>query len=277
MALSEKDVVKIIEKEGPVLPAEITAELNTNTIILSAVLSELVKDGEVKFSHKKIGNSPLYFIPGQEKDVRERLLSHLKLPEKKVLEFFKKNKLVLKSNLTPQQRFVVNQLKDFVKPVEIKIKGDEKTFYKYYSLKMSVIEDELKRMSNPKKKKKKKKKKKEEKKSQKKLVEDDEELKINNQVQKIFEKLNIKPLSKEVIRKGSEVDYIGITRDDISQKYLIKFKKRKRLNDKDLSLYFLKSLEEKMPCIIVTKARLTKKAKKMMETDIGEMVKVVKL
>lgn len=283
MPATKEEVVRLIKLKGPVLPAEITAELETNTIILSAILSELIKDGLVLFSHKKIGSSPLYYLLGQEDVMRKKLLPNLSIIEKKTLEFFENNKLMLRSNLSPQQRLVVNQINDFVKPIELKIKGEEKTFYRHYSLDISVIEQELKNMASPKKLVKKKKQEEEPPKNQKKLFVNlekenvPEHLSINSSVQKLFDKLGLKPISKEVIKKGSEVNYVAVTRNIIGQKYFVKIKKRGRINEKDLSMIYLEAINKKMPCLMITRAKLTKKAEQLLEKNIGDYIKIIKL
>ena len=54
-------LLKIVQDKGPLLPAQINRELNTNVLFASAMLSEMVDAKKLRLSSMKIGGSPLYY------------------------------------------------------------------------------------------------------------------------------------------------------------------------------------------------------------------------
>jgi len=142
----KSEIVGLIRSLGPIVPAEISSKLKVNSVIVSALLSELIREKVIKYSHKKVGSSPLYYIAGQEDRVRKRLLPELKIPERKIVEFFEENKLALRDGLAPQQRFMVDELEDFITKITLTINGEEKIFYKNYSVSEQELLKDMKNM-----------------------------------------------------------------------------------------------------------------------------------
>lgn len=295
---------------GPIVPSEITRKLETDSMIISALISELIKEGLVFYSHKKIGSSPLYYVKGQESKMRERLEPELNIAEKKIVEFFEKNKLMLKANLSPQQRYMVDDLRDFVTPLTLNINGEDKIFYKHYSISTQTIYDELKKKKIIKKVKTDKsapqsrlfdtpRKEFENKQDTKKVVEEkfgennekkEEEYtpkveRLKDEVEyeefddlseKFFTQYNLKVLEAESIRKNSEANFIVLTNYRIPQKYFVKYYKKKRISEKDINNAYTQSQLHKMPCIIITIGKLSKKSEESLE-KLGSYVNVIKL
>ncbi len=293
----KEEILRLIREKGPVFPSEITNELKTNSLILSAYLTELIKEGKLFYSHKKVGNSPLYYIKGQEDLVRKRLYPELKIPERKIVDFFEKNKLVLKSKMTPQQRFMVDELRDFITPLTIKINGKEHLFYKHYSITTQQIYNELNRMD---KKVEHKVVKKEEPKGQVKLFTDNkvepiqekkEERTVQMKKEVVKEEHNEVPIKEaekigkllslavekyNIVKKGKEIDLVGVVNNPIRQRYFVKYLNKKNINENDIGKVFVESQIKRMPAIIVTKGKITKGAKKVV-SEIGDYIKVVKV
>ncbi|MBN1923848.1 MAG: hypothetical protein JW791_03765 [Nanoarchaeota archaeon] len=284
-------IVELIKSLGPIVPSEITSKLESNSVIISALISELIKEGVVKYSHKKIGSSPLYYLPGQENEVRKRLTPELKIPERKIVEFFDEKKLVLKNNLSPQQRFMVDDLKDFITPLTLNINGEDKIFYKHYSISTQAIYDDM----NKKKIKPAKVKSEGEKvkqmslfnspaaktenkiKNQEVLVEAKNELEsFDDLSDQFFTQYNLTLLESEVIKKGKEANFVVKAGYRIPQKYFVKYYKKKNLNEKDVSKAYADSQVKKMPCLIITIGKFSKKAEKLSES-LGNFVNIIKL
>ena len=59
-------ILEIISRKGPVIPVQVSKEINDNVLMASARLSELLSSKKVKISSLKVGGSPLYYLPGQE-------------------------------------------------------------------------------------------------------------------------------------------------------------------------------------------------------------------
>jgi len=55
-----------VRQYGPVLPVTVSKSVGLNTIMVGAMLSELIANKLVKITSCKIGSSPLYYVVGQE-------------------------------------------------------------------------------------------------------------------------------------------------------------------------------------------------------------------
>jgi hypothetical protein len=142
----EEKIMQLVRMSGPTLPNAVAKQLNTEIYLASAILSGLVQNGHLKLSSRRIGSSPLYYVPGQENRVRERLHKELNELEKKTLERVKDLKVAFTEELYPQERFLVNELKDFVEALTLNSDGQELKLWKHYS----VSQDELNSIINSK-------------------------------------------------------------------------------------------------------------------------------
>lgn len=140
MADQRDDIIRFIQNNGPVLPVQIAKLLNTNILFSSAMLSELVDRKILRISHASIGGSPLYFLPGQESLMDERLSKSLSGKEKEAYELIKKEKVVLEKGLEPWQRIAVKSLKDFASPLNVVMENSQETFWKYHLVNESETE-----------------------------------------------------------------------------------------------------------------------------------------
>jgi len=69
--ITKDQVLQLIRMKGPVIPANISKEINQNLLVSSAILAELSSKKDVKVSNLKIGGSPLYYLDGQESRLQE--------------------------------------------------------------------------------------------------------------------------------------------------------------------------------------------------------------
>ncbi len=131
-------VFDIVKEKGPVLPAQIVSEVGSRTgkqtdmFFIGAILSELMSAGQVKMSHAKLGGSRMYYCPGQESKL-ESLYEHLNDKEQKAFDLLKEKKILRNSEQEPVIRVALSQLKDFAKPIEVKLQQNE-TFWRWHSL-----------------------------------------------------------------------------------------------------------------------------------------------
>ena len=133
MGNAEK-IINYIRINGPSLPTQIAKLLETDSIIASAMLSDLVSKGLIKISSLKKGGSPLYYLPNRERDL-EKFSTELSGYEKEAYELLKKDKILLNKQLSPQHRVAMSNIKDFAKPVVVKLgDGTEIKFFKWYEL-----------------------------------------------------------------------------------------------------------------------------------------------
>ena len=80
--------LSFVKREGPILPAQLAKEINTNILLSSAILSELAENKQVLVTSIKKGGSPLYYISGQEEKLQE-LSRFLSVGDKVVYESLK--------------------------------------------------------------------------------------------------------------------------------------------------------------------------------------------
>lgn len=132
MADQREGIINFIRYNGPVLPVQIAKHVNTNILFASAMLSELVSARHLKMSRAAIGGSPLYYLPGQEALMDERLSTSLKGREKEAYKLLKDNKVLREVDLEPWQRIAVKSLTDFSVPLSVKYNGGVENFWKHH-------------------------------------------------------------------------------------------------------------------------------------------------
>ena len=140
----KEKILLILREKGPGLPVHIASETGLSPLFAAAFLSELVSEKKIKISHMKVGNSPVYFLPGQEY-LLERFTGHLKSKEKDAFMLLKEKKFLKDSEQHPAIRVALRSIRDFAIPFK---KADE-IFWRYFS----VPETEVKVKEKPKPKK----------------------------------------------------------------------------------------------------------------------------
>ena len=125
----KEKIISFIEMRGPSLPVHIGKEINTSILFTSAFLSELISEKRLKISKLNVGNSSLYFIPGQER-LLEGFSQHLKSKEKEAFELLKQKRALKDSEQHPAIRVALREIKDFAIP----FKKDGELFWKYLTL-----------------------------------------------------------------------------------------------------------------------------------------------
>lgn len=277
------EIVNFLKINGPSLPNEIARKINKPLLITSAILSEMVNEKRIKISHMKIGSSPLYFLDGQENQL-EKFEKYLKNKEKEALNLLKKNKILNNENLEPSIRVALSNIKDFAKPIRIKIKEKEIVFWKYFLVNNKEVEEIVKNIIEKFERHEKKVKEiKEEKTKEKKEQEIDEtEKKKKSELQKKLEVTEKEESVKGEVKIDNFESYIHSNFDLVEKisnntytgskeilgevvDFLIIIKDKKRVSDSDLVMALREGQERKMPVIILTKGTLTKKAKKILE------------
>ncbi len=132
---SDKEkIINTIRSGGPSFPARISREVQIPPLFVSAILSELVSEKHLKVSNMKVGSSPVYLLPGQEERLSEfsHFLSH---KEKEAFTKLKEFQILSDEEQEPAVRVALRSIKDFAVPLAVKIRGETKTFWKYFTLK----------------------------------------------------------------------------------------------------------------------------------------------
>lgn len=108
-------IVSRIRIKGPSLPVHVAKDINTSMLFASAFLSELISEKKLKVSNLKVGNSPLYLIPGQE-HLLERSIQYLNNKEKEAFSLLKEKRILKDSEQHPAIRVALTEIKDFAIP-----------------------------------------------------------------------------------------------------------------------------------------------------------------
>ncbi|MBR9678944.1 MAG: hypothetical protein GON13_01640 [Nanoarchaeota archaeon] len=262
-------ILEYVKKNGPSLPVEVSKATNENVLFASAILAGLQSQRLVKTSSRKIGNSSLYYVNGQENIVRERVYPKLNDREKQLLEKIKQVGIIKENELTPAERFFAKDLKDFVERVEEK----NEYFLKYFNhqnqivntpqiIRQTIIEPvkEQKTLTiKPVK-----------------LDKADDD--FTSRVKDFFINKKIRILEKNVIRSGREANFVVEVQSDLMpQKYFVKALKKKTISEKDLGMAWFEFRNKKMPLIYISDGNLSKKAKEFLNKELGENLKFVKV
>lgn len=142
----KRKIISAIRSRGPSLPVHIAREIKSDMLFTSAFLSELVSEKKLKLSNMRVGNSPLYLIPGQETKL-ENFTEYLNSKEKEALDLLKKEKTLEDSKQQPSIRVALRSLRDFAKP----FKKEEKIFWRYMDTdEEKVGGEEIKKVPEPK-------------------------------------------------------------------------------------------------------------------------------
>ena len=145
MADDRQAILQIVRMRGPVLPIDISKQINRDTLTSAAMLSEMVDNKVLRLSHTKVGGSPVYFLPGQESRL-ENLYRYLHDKEKKAFDHLKKNRVLRDKGLAPVVRIALRSIKDFAVPLEVNFGNGTEVFWKWYLLPTSEAEPVIKKL-----------------------------------------------------------------------------------------------------------------------------------
>jgi len=130
--LPKEDILNVVKNKGPVTPTEIKRELNAETYLISAILSELVNSHIIKTTSVKKGTSIFYYFPSQETKL-ESLISFLNEKDQRTVNLLKEKKVLEDKTQELLIRVSIRKIKDYAKPINIRISEDEiKLFWKYF-------------------------------------------------------------------------------------------------------------------------------------------------
>tara|TARA_Y100000310_G_C20617932_1_gene781662 strand:- start:82 stop:960 length:879 start_codon:yes stop_codon:yes gene_type:complete len=141
----KRKIISFLDSNGPSLPVRIAKKIEMEPVFASAILSELLNEKRIKLSHMKIGASPLYLLPNQEKKLEEQN-SNLKNIEREAYLKLKENKFIIDKDEIPAIRVALRNLKDFAKSFNFK----EKIIWRYAFISEEEIINLLKK-ENPEK------------------------------------------------------------------------------------------------------------------------------
>jgi len=301
--VNHEDILKIVQMRGPIIPNELKKIIKAgDTILLGAVLSELKEAGKVKVTNTKVGSSPAYYAPGTEVRL-QNLMKYLNEKDRQTAELLRQRKIIKDSDQSPLVRVSLRNIRDFAKPLEVTVKGKREIYWKWYMMSTKeandiimkkvkpipkpaptpkpvekpivketpkpVVEPEKKEISKP--------------------FGGKEEIQqelgipfeeLEREKDPFFKKVwgycksnDIQIIEYKIVRKKSDIEFTLAVPSRIgSQEYYCKAKKKKKVNDGDLSSAYVQGQARKLPVIFITIGELTKKAKEMLAKDFKGMI-----
>jgi len=127
-------VLELIKSKGPVIPINISKQVQQDLLFTSAILSELVSQKKLKLTYIKVGGgSPLYYLPGQE-DQLKNFIHYLPEKDRKTVVLLEKKRILRDSELGKETRISLRQIKDFAFPLQVTIGGNKELFWKWHLL-----------------------------------------------------------------------------------------------------------------------------------------------
>jgi len=278
-------ILELIKIRGPVIPSNISKDINYDILMTSAHLADLSSQKKLKISNIKIGGTPLYYLPGQESSL-QNFSDSLHEKEKKAFDILKEKKVLRDNTLEPVIRVALREIKDFAVQLVVTYQDNKETFWKWYLVDKEEAEKITKDILTRKEIKREIKKPvetlrdtvKEESVLERKkpILTKQKEVKkfvdkpdtILNDVKNYFEKNKIIVKNSETIKKNSEFDYILEVPSGIGNlEYYCKVNNKKRINELDLSSAFVQGQTKKLPVLLLTKGELTKRAKEMLSKE----------
>ncbi len=131
----KKKIFFVLGQRGPSLPVHIAKGTGLSMLFASAFLSELLSERKIRISHMKVGNSPIYYLPGQEAKL-ENFAHHLESKEKEAFTLLQNKKILKDSEQSPAIRVALRYIKDFAIP----FKKEDEICWKYYLIPESQLE-----------------------------------------------------------------------------------------------------------------------------------------
>lgn len=132
-------ILSILRMKGPTIPVYISQEIETSMLFTSAFLSELLSDKLIKISNMRVGNSPIYFIAGQEPQL-EKFSHYLKSKEKEAFILLQENKFLKDSEQNPAIRVALRAIKDFA----FHFRKNNEIYWRYFTSSESEFKTDIK-------------------------------------------------------------------------------------------------------------------------------------
>lgn len=143
-----RDKIKSMVEQRPVQPTEVAKVLNTNSMLSSAMLSEMSEKGILKVSHLKVGSSPLYYHPDHPEQLLD-FVQHANEKDRKTIALLKEKGVVRDQGSEPLLRVSLRNIRDFARPLDVTIDGNKELFWKFYLLTDDQAAEKIKQLMQP--------------------------------------------------------------------------------------------------------------------------------
>jgi len=122
------NILSILRRKGPSLPVHVAKEIEMSILFASAFLSELLSEKTIKITNMKVGGSPVYYLPGQERYL-EKYSQHLKSKEKEAFLLLQQKKFLKDKDQNPAIRVALRSINDFAFP----FKKNNELYWRYFT------------------------------------------------------------------------------------------------------------------------------------------------
>ncbi|HII66024.1 TPA: hypothetical protein HA295_04575 [Candidatus Woesearchaeota archaeon] len=306
---NRESILSFIRQNGPILPAKVAKHLGVSLLMGSAHLAEMTATGKLKSTWLKIGGSPLYYIPGQEEQL-EKFSDNLNEKERRAYALLKENRVLRDKDLEPLERVSLRNIKDFSFPLTVTYEGGEEIFWRFHSVPGEEAEKAIALYLKPEEKPEEKEAAQEPVQKEEKAATAVERPKrerkqrqatlpaapveaasvsaplplspitqqavlppsseFDQSITTYFTKNNIEIVSKAVIKKNADIEYVIHIPSAFGQlEYLCRAKNKRKLSDGDLSTMAVQGQLRKLPVIILSPGELGKKAAEMLPSLKG--------
>ncbi|MFT4312267.1 MAG: hypothetical protein ACMXYF_03485 [Candidatus Woesearchaeota archaeon] len=285
--MSQDQILSIMKMRGPILPTELTSLVKKDSMIVGAMLSDLIAQKKVKYTHAKWGSSPLYYLPDQKEQI-QKIYPKLNEKDRQAYDMLKEQKVVRDDDLSPLHRACMRSIKDFAIPITVKTTNGQEQYWMWYMLSTDEASSLLRERLTPKTVKEiPREQVPQEQVPPKEPVQEQpastpeqttlvtpqktltntqlEDETMSNLAQKLTQQ-DIVVEAYELVRKASEYDVIVRIRTKIGElKYFAKYKQKKKISDADLTQCFVRAQLLRLPALFITTGDLTKKAKELQD------------
>jgi len=149
MAVDHRERILSLAKIGPLLPMQVAKALNTDSLMASAMLSELVTNNKLKVSSLKVGSSPLYYL-SEKKEQLADYVGQLNDKEQTAVKFLQEKLVLREKDLDPLTRVCLKNAKDFAYPLEVVFEDHTELFWKWFLVTDQEAEIKIKSLLAPK-------------------------------------------------------------------------------------------------------------------------------
>lgn len=132
MILTKDNLLRFVRQNKYVTPTTIAHEFETTTMIASAALSELAREGSLGITYFKLSSSPYYYDIKQPESLQEFAEKHFTGNELNVYRKVKEQQIVSKGSLTIPEQLAIERIQDFAKKLELEYDQKEYIFWVWY-------------------------------------------------------------------------------------------------------------------------------------------------
>jgi len=289
-------ILQLIKIKGPVVPTQISKEIKRDTLLTSAILSQLVDIKKLRISKLKVGGSPLYFLDGQQQRLQS-FVKYLDEKDQKTVQLLREKTILRDTLQEPLIRVSLRTIKDFAIPLHATVDDQKILFWKWYLAEDTEAAELIKKALGIGEKQVEPEPPKVEKEEHPKLTSTKEPPKkkeLQTPLRKPEPKIEAKPLIKTKVEETEFLKHITsfFTKSKITVLNTTKIKKaefdfeihidspvgplpyyckaiqKSKVNEKDLSEVYVKALCKKLPGLVLITGELTKKAKEFMPHEL---------